>query len=287
MVEFNQLIEDNIHAYIDMLVKDFDENLPHAEAFNEVFLNGYSIKKLIKQDKKIFSFYDWDFNVPLPYDPLINGIQKIEDQNLNFEILSKFPIENLYYFFDKRIYNSEIEAISNFPTEYFFIDFDNFKKKLDDLFLNFFSDYDCSKKKFKKKINEKFSFVLSPRKISSNSLIENYIFPEFYVENNTGFSIVIENTDVLNLLFMPSYSFHQFYSYYNKFLINENHQIISVRRLNDEPHIYHDNLSNKYIISNHEEKIKNFNTFIFLSLELTVHYMKIFEQWLAKVINGI
>jgi hypothetical protein len=57
-----------------------------------------------------------------------------------------------------------------------------------------------------------------------------------------------------------------------------------VARKNDEPIIYYLDDEQKYMVTNSWKNIDRYNKYIQIILELSLHYFRVFEKWLTKMI---
>ncbi len=283
-------ITNNIPTYIKLLSEDFENNEHYAFIFSKLFLNDYSLKKFIVEDRVITDFYNYDSNKPVPYDPSQNAIKKIDNINFDFKILKNINPSEVYYFFSKKEFLTLEDAKEN-KTDAYYIFENNFSKKLDEFFLSYLPDYKKTAKKniYEKKISDEYFLIFDIKKeYKKLESIESYTYPNFYLIKNGHIVKLFYATDIFDLLFLPANSFLQFYTYYNKVILNDKNEIIEIRRTSyDEPIIYHNLITNKYEVTNRFDTLTELNKFIFITTELFLHYFRIFEKWLINTIKNI
>ncbi len=279
-------IKEKIPEYIKLLSEDFNKNQEYADAFSRIFLDGYSIEKLITKDKLIIDFFNWNLNKPLPYNSTAICINNASSLEFNYKILNNVNQNDLYTFFSKKEFESLEMANQSNLNSYFYVFEKDFSKKMDLFILGNLIDYKKVKNIYIKNISTNFSLVFNTRKeYKKLEVIESYTYPTFQIldENNT--INLFGHTDLSKLLFMPATIFTHFYAYYNLFSYTEKMQIVKVESLKNEPIIIFNKNSNTYEISNSSGTLMKLNKFIFLTTELFIHYFNLFEAWLISAIG--
>ncbi|MDX1936397.1 MAG: hypothetical protein SFU21_04755 [Flavihumibacter sp.] len=287
----NMEITQKVPDYLAALRSDFEENPEYADAFSFLFLNGYPIKKMIFEDLTITDIGSSVLNKPMPYDNTsvfpLKKIGQMPDFIKNNSTSNKS-------FFNTFLHKHEFDVLedaNNFRNSqaYFLIDKKRFKKQMDTYFLKSFPDYKkCDKANiFIKNISDIFTLYYDTRTGQlTNEYIQHYRFPLFTLEINSMPTTFLFETGANDLLFMIGGPFDYFLFHYNSYFTDE---VGNCRHsfLNDEPIVVHNKFTEKYEVRNSEDLTLRVNKYIETSLELYLHYFRIFEKWLIGVLKEI
>ena len=270
---FNKNLTETINQYKEMLINDFMTNsdfekLASAMCFNnkirvkewiaelelENFEKRKSIGKYHQFKRDLLNFMDVDV---IQHRFVYVNIEKYD----------------AYSFFEKYEFDSYSELLAG-KTNYFYLCNKEFVKKIDNIFIESLVGYSKSKKYiFSKQLATGFSLKIDTHKSRKHfETIENYTFPTIYIEFKNAKYFFANEIDTFTFFFMGVGSYLYFF-YGNR----------QSSKSTDEPVVYHQEESNKYILTNSYENLERFNKFIYLNTELFIHYFKIFEKWVRDV----
>lgn len=280
--EFRSIVRENIEFYKKGLYDNLGENEGYAQAASSLFLSSYSIFEWLKNIKAE------DFGLIQSPDNYLNKevwtFYKIDNIALKYRYVSETK-EGLYSFFTKLEFDSIEELQLNTPGTYYIFS-KKIIKKIDAVFFDALIDY----KKRKGEIYSKqlvdgvyLNFNGNINRMNFNS-IEQYIFPSLVIEINGKEYSFSNETDLSTLLLLTSPSFLAFYMNSNEVIINGDGEVISINRKNNEPVVYHFEKEHKYVLTNSYENLARFNKFIYLAIELFVHCLRVFEQWVITIL---
>lgn len=270
--EFNKCIEDAISGYREMLLTDFEqhpdfERLAAALCFNGLFNISEYVLNLEIQDFESRRYIEKIL-------PSIEMLKFGDVDKINHNYQHVRPQEfDQYYFFDRQEYNSYEELSEKF-SGYFYLCNKDFVSRLDDLFIKQLAGYNKRKGYFfEKKIGKGASLIIDARKSRKHfETIEDYKFPGIYLELNNEKYFFTNEFDSFSFFFIAANSYINFF-YKNR----------RMAKSSDEPVVYQDADSDKYILTNSLENLTRFNKYIFLNTDLFCHYFSVFEKWVQEV----
>lgn len=283
----NYSLPVNIEEYKIELLKDFKAHPSFRNLANSIlYFNSLSIEEWVKGIKgKNFRIYETANrvnNTPVVYD--IEDVKKEEWKWHFFEP----NIDEPYIFFEKREYESFDEVKKKNPGFYYVFN-RNFFKKVDEVLMGAFRDFEMdeqNKTVYTKRLSKDHVLKLACNyeKYISSSGINEYVFPTVSLLFNGNEYHFFTVTDVREMFFLSGTSFLFFYIESNDLIFNEANQLVGTTRKYNEPQVYHNAESNKYIVTNSYKKLPYYNKYIYLILELHIHYFRVFENW---IINSI
>lgn len=288
----NMEITQKVPDYLAALRSDFEENPEYADAFSFLFLNGYPIKKMIFEDLTITDIGSSVLNKPMPYDyEAIYPLRRISQMPDLIKKSIALKKESLEAFLSQEDFDTLEEANElRDSIVYFIFDKKRFKKKMDTYFLRNFPDYKKSDRanEFVKNISETFYLYYDTKTGQlTKENIENYRFPLFTLGiKNSIPTTFLPETGANGLLFMANSPFDYLGFHYESYFTDEE-GICRNRFLNDEPIVVHNKFTDKYQVRNSEDLTLRVNKYIETSLELYLHYFRIFEKWLIGVLKEI
>lgn len=268
----------NMELYKKAIEQDIETNPKYAHLINSIFFSrGFDIQSWIKQTE-VRSFSDFSFvgkRFPMGLCSR-DTMDTIEYYPFSDEFSDR------YYILKKDEYPSYESAAENYPRTYFFLD-NNYISRLDEVFLKKLGDYvqeseTCRIKKLSASVD---ILIDNSRDISFIGNIFRYRLPRLKVRKD-GREIQTGYADVRNFLFLPESSFLFFYFDCHNYLLDEEFKIQDFKPKYDEPVIYHFDKENKYVITNRWENIDRYNKYIQIIISLSVHYLRIFENWIRE-----
>ena len=197
-------------------------------------------------------------------------------------------LNDRYVFFTKKEYPSLEAAQKNLPTTYYFYD-NSFYKRVNLKIFEKLTDYGRFDRGFyyRKEINNKLAIKLCPNsKFHSLSVISEFVFPKIVIELDGIEYDLHFSSEPRFYLFLHGTFFSMFDFERSDYVFDQNRQVVSQTLKKNEPLIYTENEGESYIISNSFEKLDCFNKYIFMVLELYIHYLRFFEKWLPKDVDS-
>lgn len=267
-------------GYKQFLLNDFDKHRDMAELTSQLsFSNGISIQDWVAglEGSNLSAFTQND-NVTDEFS------FQIDLENLAYKPkYNDGDINELYAFFCK-YEDPSYKYIAKRYHDFFYYVFDHtFFGRIDDKLLRMLPDYSWQHKlkRYVKKIGNLY-FRLEPYQgYSKYPIVKEYIFPKFSIEyEDQEIYPFVQPDDLRNFLLLPS-------NYFTFFVVESNiitksadgKQIIGIEQKKDQPVIYEDLISKKFILTNSYEKLEMYNKYIYAGIDLYYHYLKVFESW--------
>lgn len=219
-----------------------------------------------------------------------SGADLIKDISHTFTYFFNENIEDVYVFFSKKESDS-YEVIAKEYSKYNYYVFDSdFFKKVNVKLLTKFPDYAYDSKAgvYKKQIYEGVFLKLTPYKgFTKYSIIQDYIFPQISVEvNGKDIYIFSPPNDVRSFLLLWGTSFSLFTVESNVVLLSDDgERIAGMEPKKGEPLIYEDIENHKFILTNSYEKLRAYNKYIYVVMELYCYYLRVFERWITNSLS--
>jgi hypothetical protein len=232
---------------------------------------------------EVKSFYEYTFKG----EAFINRICT-RDEIDNISLLGISSNISRYTIFSYLTCNTYEDPTKKFPLFYHLVQKD-FYKIIDKLIFDRLIDYKretSDTHRYTKRISNHISLTLSTdREYMDINGIIGYTFPLLSIDVKRKDCIKFGTIDVRSLLFLPEGSFLFFYMDSHNFTKDElSDTIRRVARKNDEPIIYYLDDEQKYMVTNSWKNIDRYNKYIQIILELSLHYFRVFEKWLTKMI---
>lgn len=277
--KFENVISDNINSYKQKVLEVLNSNPILNEIVSKICfgdnsnqLNDY-IKKLNVDG---FNIKNYISNHELKFNGLkFSDIDKIK---YNFNFINP-ELYDKYFIFKKEEFESYQDLVNAFDG-FFFRNHKNFVNKIDSLILTRIEGFKRVKGSlFQKKITEDINLIIDARKSQRPSMqtIEDYAFPLIYLfyKNQRYYFNENNSFDALSFLFVNSIHSYLVFFYRNRKIAKEK----------EEPIVYKDELTGKYILTNSLENLERFNKYIFIISELYLHFFKIFDEWVFENIS--
>ncbi len=276
----------NLNSYLKFLLEDIKKNSRAANLISGLFLpNTISIEKWVTNILPGKNFLD--YQPKLDFQGFFPTVQKVQEVNHNFFYYTGEDVKDLYCFFSKIECASYEEVQEKFPQSYYVFNL-RFFTKVNNLIFNSLKEYEFSKdrKAYIKKIASTIFIKLKPyNNFNKHSGINEYLFPQIIIEIDRKNYYFFREGDLRHFLFLPGLSFMFFYLESNTVTFNDM-GVMKVEKKNDEPIVYYKEESKQYTITNRYEKLKLYNKYIFILLDLYIHYFRVFEKWLIGQLVG-
>ena len=276
-----QVVRNSIKEYVNLLQQD---------TFNQKYSNLVSTLFLSS-----LNFSEWLKNITVTDFGVVSYIgEKFENRFFNFAEMDKTNIHlneikeigDERYFFTC-LHFKNLRDLHNYASGFYYIHERNLICKIDSLLLSALKGFNKKRGKssiYSKKLRENVFLNFDCNKKRNNfSSIDRYLFPDLSIDVNSINYKFSNDTDLNTLLLIPGNSYFVFYTCSHEFIKDSNGELVQVIRKEDEPLTYKSEDVEGFYLANSSENVARYNKFIYCTIELFIHYFKIFEKWIDTV----
>ncbi|MGC4036299.1 MAG: hypothetical protein QM764_10070 [Chitinophagaceae bacterium] len=246
------------------------------------FDDAISVFEWIKSvEGKIIYYFTSTIRSKIP--PAVVTLERIASAEPAAGFISQ-DFSDPYLFFSRIFFESFEEAENRFPSPYFVYDKDFFSRINSRIFfaLNGYEQAKLPMIFYQRKISDSVILkIIKTGRYTKHSFLSEYTFPDLILERNGEDYYLFRSCDVNSFLLMPENPFVFFYLEAS-IPVWENDRVVRMDRRKDEPIIYEDKDSKRFIVSNSYEKLMLYNKYILICISLYVDIVKAFETWISK-----
>lgn len=278
MREFYQF---DINRYKQFLLNDLAQNKTFAELAQAIsYIKKPASISAWVEGIKGDGLFDYEQSIPASFAK--HNLDRIQDIVYQPYYFTQ-EAEHLHAFFSRKEFSTYQEAADCYRKGSYYVFDRNFFIKIDGLIISNLDGYSKQNDKcYVKRVTDSVYLKVVPfTQYGENAFVNDYVFPEPVVNirgKDLYFFRDLGESDLLRYLFLFGSSFHFFY--YEVMDGDLASGSFTLKR--DEPKIYQNKEKTKFILTNSYDKLRIYNKYIYIVLELYLHYFRVFERVLIK-----